>query len=45
MTIKCLSMKHETHIIEKLGKETQPDNEIRPVYVILQNNFFYQKII
>ena len=44
MTIKCLSMKHETHIIEKLGKETQPGNEIWPVYVILQNNFFIEKL-
>ena len=36
-------MKHETHIIEKLGNETQSGNEIWPVYVILQNENFYQK--
>ena len=42
--IKYLSMKHETHFTEKLGKQTQPGNEIWPVHVILQDNFFYHKI-
>ena len=43
--MKCLSMKHETHFIEQLGKETQSGNEIWPVYVILENIFFYQNIL
>ena len=43
--IKYLSMKHETHFIEKLRKSlntalTQPGNEIWPVHVTLENNFF-----
>ena len=43
--IKCLSMKHEIHFIEWLRKQTQSGNEIWPVYVTLQDNFFYHKII
>ena len=38
--IKCLSIKHEAHFIEQLGKQTQPGNKIWPVYVTLQDNFF-----
>ena len=33
--IKCLGMKHETHFIEYLGKQTQPGNEIWPGHVLL----------
>ena len=38
-------MKTETHFIELLGKQTQPGNETWPVYVTLQDNFFYHKIL
>ena len=37
--IKCLRMKHETHFIQKLGKQTESGNEIWPAYVIIQKNF------
>ena len=42
--IKCLSMKHETCFIllNNLGSK-QPGNKIWPVYVTLQNDFFYHK--
>ena len=39
---RSLSMKHETHFIEKLGKQTQPGNEVWSVYVTLQDNFYYK---
>ena len=41
--IKCLSIKHKTHFTELLGTETQLDNEIWPVYVALEDNFFIIK--
>ena len=38
-------MKHETHFIKKLEKQAQPCTEIWPVYIIIQDNFFYHKIL
>ena len=39
--------KRETHKknFELLGKQTQPGNETWPVYVTLQDNFSYHKIL
>ena len=41
--IKCLSTKNDTYFIDQLGKQTQPGNEIWPVYVTLEDNFFITK--
>ena len=41
--IKCLSMKHKTRFIELLEEQTQSGNEIWPVYVTLQDRFFFIK--
>ena len=38
-------MKHESHFIEQLGKQTQPGKEIWPVYVTLQDNVLYHKTL
>ena len=39
-------MKHKTYFIEQLGKQIhQPGNKIWPVYVTLQNNVFYHRIL